>query len=105
MVKNEPFLIVGDGVKLLTSNDGSLIHYFYILLQNCIILFGIKRSWSNLQKKDRLNLLFYISGYMNIVFLVLIMFLIHKEYIILTIVFMIIMFINIIYFSSIKNRK
>ncbi|MDT0695009.1 restriction endonuclease subunit S [Mammaliicoccus sciuri] len=48
----EPFIIGGDGVKLLTSNDGSLIHYLYILLQHFNVNpEGYKRHYSILKTK------------------------------------------------------
>ncbi|MDK9856125.1 restriction endonuclease subunit S [Staphylococcus equorum] len=48
----EPFIIGGDGVKLLESNDGSLIHYLYILLQYFNVKpEGYKRHYSILKNK------------------------------------------------------
>lgn len=48
----EPFIIGGDGVKLLTSNDDSLIHYLYILLQHFNVNpEGYKRHYSILKTK------------------------------------------------------
>lgn len=48
----EPFIIGGDGVKLLASNDGSLIHYLYILLQYFNVNpEGYKRHYSILKTK------------------------------------------------------
>ncbi|HCU7484509.1 TPA: restriction endonuclease subunit S [Staphylococcus aureus] len=48
----EPFIIGGDGVKLLKSNDGSLIHYLYILLQYFNVKpEGYKRHYSILKNK------------------------------------------------------
>lgn len=49
----EPFIIGGDGVKLLTSNDDSLIHYLYILLQHFNVNSeGYKRHYSILKTKN-----------------------------------------------------
>lgn len=48
----EPFIIGGDGVKLLESNDGRLIHYLYILLQYFNVKpEGYKRHYSILKNK------------------------------------------------------
>ena len=48
----EPFIIGGDGVKLLTSNEDSLIHYLYILLQHFNVNpEGYKRHYSILKTK------------------------------------------------------
>lgn len=49
----EPFIIGGDGVKLLTSNDDSLTHYLYILLQHFNVNpEGYKRHYSILKTKN-----------------------------------------------------
>ncbi|WP_312609562.1 restriction endonuclease subunit S [Mammaliicoccus sciuri] len=50
---DEPFIIGGDGVKLLTSKDGSLVQYLFVLLQYFnVIPEGYKRHFSILKTKS-----------------------------------------------------
>lgn len=50
---DEPFIIGGDGVKLLTSKDGSLVQYLFVLLQYFnVIPEGYKRHFSILKTKN-----------------------------------------------------